>query len=162
MGPGRDRWASPRAGDMKKWTVPSHPGASTAALSRSMGRRRRRDTAPELALRRELFRPGLRYRVALPVPGSPRRSIDIAFPRRKVAVFVDGCFWHGCPDHGNDPRVNSSWWATKLAANRGRDEETTGLLQSQGWVVLRIWEHVPPSEAADAVVSTLANAADGA
>ena len=86
----------------------------------------RRDTAPELALRRALHAAGYRYRVVHPVPGNRRRSIDIAFTRAGVAVFVDGCFWHGCPEHGTRPRANSDWWSTKLAANHARDEDTDG------------------------------------
>ena len=106
----------------------------------------RRDTAPELAVRRALHAAGLRYRVQLPVPGKGRRSIDIAFPRARLAVFVDGCFWHGCPEHGVEPKANSEWWRWKLQRNQNRDRDTTGLLQDQGWMVLRVWEHESPSQ----------------
>ncbi|WP_081474890.1 very short patch repair endonuclease [Isoptericola variabilis] len=112
---------------------------------------RRRDTAPEIALRRLLHADGLRYRVTYPVPGNRRRTIDIAFTRLKVAVFVDGCFWHGCPEHGTSPQSNSDWWAAKVAANQARDRDTDCLLESLGWAVVRIWEHEPPSRAADIV-----------
>lgn len=78
----------------------------------------RRDTAPELALRRELHRRGLRFRVQMKVPGSNRRTIDLAFTRAKLAVYVDGCFWHGCPDHYNAPRANSEWWRWKVERNQ--------------------------------------------
>lgn len=112
---------------------------------------KRRDTAAELALRRELHALGLRYRVAYPIPGQRRRTIDVAFTRTKVAVFVDGCFWHGCPEHGTDPRSNSEWWKTKLAANRARDRDTDRLLDGLGWSVIRIWEHEDVRDAATVI-----------
>ncbi|WP_251149780.1 very short patch repair endonuclease [Cellulosimicrobium sp. Marseille-Q4280] len=116
-----------------------------------MSTAKRRDTAPELALRRELHARGLRYRVAFPVPGQKRRTIDIAFTRARVAVFVDGCFWHGCPVHGTSPRANGQWWKAKLAANRARDEDTDRVLRSVGWRTVRVWEHESPMEAAGRV-----------
>lgn len=106
-----------------------------------MEAQRRKDTSPEVALRKVLYADGLRYRINYKVPGSPRRTIDIAFPGRKVAVFIDGCFWHGCPLHGVAPKHNGDWWAAKLAKNYERDVETTALLERQGWAVLRFWEH---------------------
>ncbi|WP_268788665.1 very short patch repair endonuclease [Nocardioides sp. Root190] len=111
----------------------------------------RSDTAPELELRRELHRRGLRYRVGLRVPGRPRRTIDIAFPARKVAVFVDGCFWHRCPVHSVPAKNNASWWAAKLDGNVARDAETSAVLESDGWLVLRVWEHEPVRTAAERV-----------
>jgi DNA mismatch endonuclease (patch repair protein) len=116
-----------------------------------MSSQRRSDTAPELLLRRELHRRGLRFRVGVKVPGSPRRTIDIAFPKRQVAVFVDGCFWHRCPEHAVPAKNNSTWWAAKLAANVERDEQTTTLLVDQGWRVLRVWEHEDPTAVAIAI-----------
>ncbi|WP_454860632.1 very short patch repair endonuclease [Promicromonospora soli] len=136
---------------MKPQTVRAHPGASSSSISRRMSTARRKDTAPELALRRELHALGLRYRVTYPIPGQKRRTIDIAFTRARVAVFVDGCFWHGCPDHGNQPRSNSDWWREKLAAIRARDADTNQALQTLGWVVLRFWEHEKPLVVASAV-----------
>ncbi|WP_127784993.1 very short patch repair endonuclease [Rhodococcus sp. X156] len=115
----------------------------------------RRDTAPELALRRELHRRGLRYRLQVKVPGNRRRTIDIAFTRAKVAVFVDGCFWHGCPVHATKPMANSDWWRWKIEGNQARDENTTQLLEDAGWSVLRIWEHESADAAADQVVRAL-------
>ncbi|MET4079609.1 DNA mismatch endonuclease Vsr [Janibacter sp. UYMM211] len=85
------------------------------------------------------------------MPGNNRRTIDIAFPRQRLAIFVDGCFWHGCPEHGTRPAANSAWWEQKLAANYGRDRDTDDLLEAAGWRVLRIWEHVDPAAAADEV-----------
>jgi DNA mismatch endonuclease (patch repair protein) len=116
-----------------------------------MSSARRRDTAPERLLRRELHRRGRRFRVVTKVPGNNRRTIDIAFPRQRLAVFVDGCFWHGCPEHGTRPTANSQWWTVKLDANVARDLDTTHLLEDAGWRVLRLWEHVGVGEAADLV-----------
>lgn len=116
-----------------------------------MSEARRRDTAPELAVRRELHRRGLRFRVDRPLPGMPRRRADITFGPSKVAVFIDGCFWHGCPDHGVMPRANRDWWRSKLDTNRRRDGDTDRHLRASGWEGLRFWEHEDPVEVADAV-----------
>ena len=106
-----------------------------------MSRQRNRDTRPELTLRRELHARGMRYRVAYAVPGNRRRSIDIAFVRVRLAVFVDGCFWHGCPSHGTWPATNPEWWEKKIKMNRARDADTDRLLREHGWESLRLWEH---------------------
>lgn len=111
----------------------------------------RADTKPEVRLRRELHHRGLRFRVQHKVPGNRRRTIDIAFPRARIAVYVDGCFWHGCPDHGNNPRTNAEWWVWKLERNRRRDRETDTLLAQADWAVLRFWEHEDPVKAADEI-----------
>lgn len=124
------------------------PVVSSAAASDRMRRQLRQGTAPELALRRALHARGHRYRVAWPVPGCRRRTIDIAFTRRRVAVYVDGCFWHCCPLHATWPETNAAWWATKLRRNVERDRETKELLIKAGWSVVRVWEH---EEVADAV-----------
>lgn len=140
---------------MTGFTVPAHPGPSSAEVSRRMSGARRRDTAPEMLLRRELHRRGRRFRVVVKVPGNNRRTIDIAFTRIRVAVFVDGCFWHGCPQHGTRPASNAQWWTTKLAANVARDRDTDRLLAEAGWRVVRVWEHLTASEAADLVERAL-------
>lgn len=140
---------------MKPQHVPVHPGATSTGVSRRMSVAKRKDTAPEVALRKELYLRGLRYRIGYPVPGQRRRTIDVAFVGAKLAVFVDGCFWHGCPEHGTKPRSNSEWWRQKLAANAARDADTTAVLDALGWRVIRIWEHVPAEEAADLVATTL-------
>ena len=119
---------------------------------------RRRDTKPEVDVRRILHARGLRYRVAYPMPGLARRSIDIAFTRAKVAVFLDGCFWHGCPEHGTRPRANAEWWAVKLGRNATRDAETDALLRRAGWQVLRFWEHEVPDAVADQIVAAVLSA----
>lgn len=131
-----------------KEPVRTSPGG---ALSRKMSSLARRDTAPEIALRRALFGRGLRYRVQLAMPGNRRRRIDIAFTRAKIAVFVDGCFWHGCPEHGTRPMTNREWWDWKIQRNRDRDTDTNHLLVEQGWRVIRVWEHEDPREAAAAI-----------
>jgi DNA mismatch endonuclease (patch repair protein) len=120
-----------------------------------MSASRRRDTTPEILLRRELHRRGRRFRVVTRVPGNNRRTIDIAFTRQKLAVFVDGCFWHGCPTHGNRPAANREWWARKIEANQARDGDTDRLLESAGWTVLRVWEHTDAGQAADLVEAAL-------
>lgn len=116
-----------------------------------MERQGRRDTKPELALRRELWRRGLRYRVDVaPIRGQRRRA-DLVFSRSKVAVYVDGCFWHSCPVHATLPKSNREWWVAKLAANVERDRDTDARLEDAGWVVVRVWEHEAVAEAADRV-----------
>jgi DNA mismatch endonuclease (patch repair protein) len=132
-----------------------HPGASSAMVARRMSTLRRRDTAPEVAVRRLLHAAGMRYRVAWPVPGQRRRTIDIAFTRARVAVYIDGCFWHGCPTHGTMPRSNSAWWADKLSANRARDRAVDAQLSDLGWLVLRFWEHEDPAAVAADVASNV-------
>lgn len=120
-------------------------------LSRKMSTLARRDTKPELALRRALHRRGLRFRVQLKVPGNPRRTIDVAFTRVRLAVYVDGCFWHGCPDHHVLPRTNTQWWQWKVELNRKRDGSTDAELTAAGWTVVRFWEHIDPEKAADRI-----------
>lgn len=131
---------------------------TTAETSRRMAGVRQTGTAAEVALRRELFRRGLRYRVNHVVLRSPRRTADIAFPGIGVAVFVDGCFWHGCPEHASWPKRNADFWRGKIEANRTRDADTTKRLNELGWVVLRFWGHESPIEAADAVVQVVDSA----
>jgi DNA mismatch endonuclease (patch repair protein) len=105
-----------------------------------------RDTQPELAIRRRLHRDGFRFRVAARPEKDLRRTADILFPKAKVAVYLDGCFWHGCPVHSHAAKVNSAYWTAKLAGNRHRDAETDSLLAIRGWRVLRFWEHEDLSE----------------
>ena len=130
------------------------PPASSESARERMKRTRRRDTKPELALRSELHRLGLRYFVDRAVTTSKRRA-DVVFPRARVAVYVDGCFWHGCPTHGTLPKTNREWWASKLEANRSRDQRTDRELAEAGWIVLRFWEHDDPVSAARRVKAVL-------
>lgn len=130
-------------------TTPEPPRVPPSIeLSRRMSARARQDTVPELALRRALHALGMRYRLQVPVPGNRRRKIDIAFVRQRIAVFVDGCFWHGCPTHGTQPATNREWWSWKITGNRDRDEDTDRLLQTMGWIPVRVWEHEDPAHAA--------------
>jgi DNA mismatch endonuclease (patch repair protein) len=118
---------------------------------------RRTDTKPELALRHALHRLGYRYRkdYRLDLDGGRRVRPDIAFTARKVAVFVDGCFWHACPEHGSKPRANDWYWGPKLIKNVERDRVNDAALILAGWTVVRLWEHVPVDEAVGTVVTAL-------
>lgn len=110
-----------------------------------------RDTSPELELRSELHGRGLRYRVHdRPIDGL-RREADVVFRGPKVAVYVDGCFWHGCPEHGSTPKSNRDFWREKIQRNKERDRDTVERLEEEGWVAVRVWEHEDPVEAADRV-----------
>lgn len=95
-----------------------------------------------------MFAAGYRYRVDFPLPGTRRRA-DIAFPGKRVAIFVDGCFWHVCPDHITWPKTNAAWWRSKLEGNQRRDRETDRMLTEAGWTVVRLWEHDDPQLALD-------------
>jgi len=144
---------------MEYVTRPSQPGGpppSSAGVTARMRLQRRRDTQPEVLVRRLLFAAGARYRVNYPVPRLRRRTIDIAFTRSRIAVFIDGCFWHGCPDHGTSPRANQEWWAAKIAANHDRDTTTTVHLADEGWLVLRFWEHEDPGSVAARILAEVA------
>lgn len=126
----------------------SGPQPLNNSVARQMQRMRRSSTAPELALRRELHSRGLRYRVNHPgLPGRP----DIVFTRVRLTVFVDGCFWHCCPDHFVMPRNNQLWWKQKLERNVARDREKDELLSAAGWQVVHVWEHEDPNIAADRI-----------
>lgn len=125
------------------------------ATRRRMSRQRSRDTDPERALRSALHRLGYRYRVHRQPIAGLRRQADIVFTRARVAVFVDGCFWHQCPEHATSPRANGAWWAAKLAANAARDQDTDRRLAEAGWRVVRVWEHEIPEEAARRVVAAV-------
>lgn len=129
---------------------------SSPETSRRMAKVRQKGTDAEVALRRELYRKGLRYRVSFEVLKRPRRVADIAFPGLRIAVFVDGCFWHGCPEHASWPKQNAEFWRQKIEANRLRDADTNSRLLSIGWTVLRFWGHESPIEATETVVQTVA------
>ena len=125
--------------------------ASSPATRASMLGNRRRDTAPELRLRSELHRRGLRFRVDFPPLASQRRRADIVFTRAKLAVFVHGCFWHGCELHCRMPRTNADYWSRKISRNSERDSETATTLREAGWTVLVVWEHEELIGAADRI-----------
>jgi DNA mismatch endonuclease, patch repair protein len=124
-------------------------------VSARFSRHPRRDTKPELALRRELHRRGLRYRVDFAPVSGIRRRADIVFLRAKIAVFVDGCFWHGCPTHLVWPKANPEWWRAKITRTVARDRDTDGCLVQHGWHVVRVWEHVDPHIAAALVADAV-------
>ncbi|MFF5917753.1 very short patch repair endonuclease [Streptomyces flavochromogenes] len=138
------------------WTPPAGSWASSAARRRNMQAIRSRDTKPEQQVRRLLHAQGLRYRVAAkPLPGL-RRTADIIFRPVKVAVFIDGCYWHGCPEHYVAPRTNTGYWSDKVARNMSRDSDTNQRLEEAGWTVLRFWEHESPEECAMRIAAEVA------
>ncbi|MDP1795475.1 MAG: DNA mismatch endonuclease Vsr [Acidimicrobiales bacterium] len=128
------------------------PTASSETIRKRMASTKQRDTKPELALRAALHRMGLRYAVDRPVNGSRQRA-DIVFTKQRIAVYVDGCFWHACPEHGTLPKQNRDWWKAKFAANRERDATTTAALIDEGWRVIRFWEHDDVAAAAHRVAA---------
>jgi DNA mismatch endonuclease (patch repair protein) len=123
----------------------------TASVKARMSRTGRRDTAPEVKLRRLLHAAGLRYRIDRPALPGLRRRPDIVFGPSKVAVFVDGCFWHGCPEHATWPKNNAEFWRKKIETNRERDRDTDQRLGDAGWEVIRVWEHEDPAPAASRI-----------
>jgi DNA mismatch endonuclease (patch repair protein) len=133
---------------------------TTRETSARMSVQARRDTRPELALRKALHALGCRYRVDWPLPGMARRRADIAFTRKRVVIFVDGCFWHSCPIHRTAPANNASWWADKLATNVRRDRETDEHLRAAGWTVMRFWEHEALVDVVDRVLQILGDSDD--
>ncbi len=144
------------AGGAKQSKEQVYPVASSPTAAATMRANRRRDTTPERLLRSALHRRGWRFRVDLPVEGAARRvRPDIVFTRRRVAVFVDGCFWHSCPEHGQAPRKNASYWEPKLRRNAERDREDTDSLERSGWTVIRVWEHEPVPNAVAAIEAVL-------
>ena len=136
------------ARSLKSW-------ASSPAVRRVMQGNRSRDTKPEIAVRCAVHAMGMRYRVATRPLAGVRRTADLVFRRAKVAVFVDGCFWHGCPKHHAPPKTNAGYWATKIDGNRVRDRHTTALLRAAGWIVLRFWSHEDPLSVADRIVDVV-------
>lgn len=127
------------------------PEASSPAARATMRANRSRDTGPELRVRSELHARGLRFRVNCRPESDLRISADIVFPRARTAVFIDGCFWHSCPDHKTTPKSNREWWSAKLQRTVERDREADTALAERGWTVLRIWEHESVSRAADRI-----------
>jgi len=124
------------------------PAPLNATVSAQMQRMPRSSSGPEMLLRKELHRRGLRFRInSRELPGRP----DITFTAARIAVFVDGCFWHSCPEHGILPKNNRDWWRAKLARNVERDREKDSQLEQMGWAVVHVWEHEPPSTVADSI-----------
>lgn len=125
------------------------------STSRRMSLQKARNTAPEVSLRRQLRKLGLGYRIELSLPGMSRRRCDIAFIGAKVAVFVDGCFWHSCPVHATVPARNHDWWVEKLTTNVARDRATDQRLSEIGWLSIRVWEHECMDTAAKAIAEVV-------
>ena len=133
-----------------------YPIAADPAVSKRMSRNRRRDTRPERALRQALHTRGLRFRVDHPVRAADVTvRPDVVFTRWRVAVFIDGCFWHGCPQHGNAPRRNVDYWGPKLERNAARDRRVDTALSAAGWHVIRAWEHESTHATARRVLAAL-------
>lgn len=129
--------------DLRGRIAPSSPEAT-----RRMQRVRQKNTSAESLLRRELHALGLRYRIQVLVSTKPRRVADITFVGPRIAVFVDGCFWHGCPEHATWPKQNAEFWRSKILTNRERDRDTDTRLRADGWEVVRVWAHETPGKAA--------------
>ncbi|MFE5679188.1 very short patch repair endonuclease [Streptomyces erythrochromogenes] len=146
----------------EEWTPPAGSWASSAANRRSMLGNRSRDTSPERALRSLVHARGLRYRVAAKPLPKMRRTADLVFGPTKVAVFVDGCFWHGCPQHFVPPKTNPDYWREKIGGNVRRDRETDAKLAAEGWLVLRFWEHENAGDCAAAVWDAVTSRRSGA
>jgi DNA mismatch endonuclease, patch repair protein len=150
---------SARAGSAKEGAAARpYPRPLNAGRSANMKANRRRDTKPELALRAALHARGYRYRKDFRLDLPLRRvRPDIAFTSRKVAVFVDGCFWHACPEHGSQPKNNDWYWSPKLAKNVERDRAADEALTQAGWTVVRLWEHLPLPDAVEVVIAAVGN-----
>ncbi|MDE0674212.1 MAG: very short patch repair endonuclease [bacterium] len=131
------------------------PPASSPAVRRRMRNTPRSNTPVEVEVRRFLHAMGLRYRVDHPIPHLTRSRPDIVFTRRRVAVYIDGCYWHFCPLHRSVPTTNRDWWIAKLQANADRDVTHTKELSDGGWTVLRFWEHEEPELIAASVQSVV-------
>lgn len=128
---------------MSEIRIPTPPSASSPAARSVMRGNQARDTKPEIAIRSALHQQGLRFRKhAVPLEGLRCRA-DIVFPRERIAIFVDGCFWHGCPSHGLRPQTNQAYWDAKIARNVQRDSRNNNVLSEAGWKVVRVWEHEP-------------------
>lgn len=135
------------------WTPPAGSWASSADRRRNMQAIRSRDTKPERLVRKLVHAQGLRYRVAAKPLPELRRTADMVFRPSKVAVFIDGCYWHGCPEHYVPPKTNSGYWSDKVARNMTRDRDTDQRLTDAGWLVLRFWEHEPAGACADRIAA---------
>lgn len=130
-------------------TRPARPDPIAVVTTKRMSATPGRDNPHERALRSALHRLGLRFRLHRRILTNSRRTVDITFPRAHVAVFLDGCFWHGCPSHGTWPKNNADWWRAKIEANIARDRDTDRRLEELGWRVIRVWEHESIDIAAD-------------
>lgn len=128
-----------------------NPPPSSEAARNRMKAVRRKGTKAELELRAALIELGLDFEINRPPCPGLRREADILFPQERIAVFVDGCFWHGCPIHGTMAKANAQFWKEKIERNKRRDADTNQRLREKGWCVVRVWEHVPPKIAAERI-----------
>src|SRR5580698_401310 len=135
--------------------LPMGSWASTPAIRRVMQGNKSRDTKPEVAVRSAVHALGMRYRVSARPLRDLRRTADLVFRNARVAVFVDGCFWHGCPKHHAPPKTNSGYWATKVQGNRNRDRDTNQRLREEHWTVLRFWSHEEPLSVATQIANVV-------
>jgi DNA mismatch endonuclease (patch repair protein) len=144
-------------GDSPYVAVPAGSWATSPRVRKAMLSNRSRDTVPEKELRSALHRLGLRFRKdRLLQLEDVRVRPDIVFPRARVAVFLDGCFWHRCPEHASDPKTHSDYWGPKLEANVSRDRRVDAALSAAGWQTVRVWEHEAPADAAKRVAAVIA------
>ncbi len=139
--------------------APSGSWATSTAVSSVMRGNRGRDTKPEKAVRTAVHAIGMRYRICRPPVAGLRRTADMVFTGPKIAVFIDGCFWHGCPDHHRPANRNKEFWTEKITATRTRDQHTDALLNAAGWTVIRVWEHEDPTVAANRISTAVLKAA---
>jgi DNA mismatch endonuclease (patch repair protein) len=146
----------PRSSSRQRRALEPSSFASTLGVRSRMQMQRTRDTEPEMAVRRLLHAMGLRYRVDQePIPGLRRRA-DIVFGPAKVAAYIDGCFWHGCPEHGRPvTKANAEYWSAKMERNRARDADTDDRLIGAGWAVVRAWSHEDPADVAARIAATV-------
>ncbi|RLL70526.1 very short patch repair endonuclease [Streptomyces sp. Z26] len=158
----RQAWSMARtAGYVTTESLPSGSWASSPASRAVMSANKGRDTKPERLLRSALHRKGLRYRVSARPVADVRRTADVVFTKARVAVFVDGCFWHGCPEHYRPATKRAEFWQGKIEGNQTRDAETTATLEERGWEVIRFWAHEDPMEAAERVSQVVRERSEG-
>ncbi|QVJ01861.1 very short patch repair endonuclease [Nocardiopsis eucommiae] len=149
------------AGLVRDRVLPTDSTATSEAARASMRANKGRDTGPELLLRSLLHARGLRYRVnARPLP-ELARTADVVFRKARVAVFVDGCYWHGCPEHHRPAKRRAEFWRDKIEGNQARDTDTNEKLRAQGWTVVRVWEHETPETALERVLTALDEGLEG-
>lgn len=157
----RTRKSKSRAGEPANSAKTIQSWAATPAVRRVMQGNKSRDTKPEIAVRCAVHAMGMRYRVAARPLADVRRTADLVFRRARVAVFVDGCFWHGCPSHHTSPKTNEGYWTRKIEGNKARDEDTTALLMTAGWTVLRFWSHEEPQSVATRIAEVIRSEHEG-
>lgn len=155
--------SGPQLGELSAAKLtPAYPLPVSPGVSSKMRQQRSRDTMPEVLLRKDLHRRGLRFRTHGKIVPGTQRSVDVVFARSRVAVFVDGCFWHGCPVHGRRHfDSNPDYWSAKIRRNSNRDDDTNRRLRAAGWEVVRVWEHKETTEAADLVEQVVRSRAGG-